>query len=884
MSLASGTKLAHYEIVESIGKGGMGEVYRARDTKLKRDVAVKIVPEDVADDRDRMARFQREAEVLASLNHPHIAAIYGLEESDGLRALILELVEGSTLREHIAASGNGLPLEEALAIAGQIAEALEFAHAKRIVHRDLKPDNVKLTSESDVKVLDFGLAKALEGDTSNDQESSHSPTLTRATTQAGVLLGTAAYMSPEQARGQSVDKRADVFAFGCVLYEMLTGKRAFHGETVSDTLASVLKTEPDWDALPPSLPGKLRALLRRCLAKNRAERMRDIGDVGLEIAEVLSEGSAPETAVASAPMGNRLRERALWVSGLAVCIVLALSWSSLRRSAPTGATRLTVTSARDLEWFVDALAISPDGRHLVYGTREGGDVRFMLRSMDSFESRSLPGTEEALAPFFSPDGRSIGFFAGGRLQKLALDGSAPTTLVELPSQLGRGASWAPDGTIVYATWPSESGLSRVSEAGGETEILTTIDAGANEAAHRWPHVLPNGRGVVFTTLLGGIGDPEGFRVDLLSFDTGETVTLVPDAFDGRYVASGHLVYVEDTTIFVAPFDLDSTRLTGPAVPVVADVASDQLRGYGQYAISENGTLAYLVGRGRDIESTLVWVSRDGKEQPLALPPRSYRTIQLSPDGGRLALGTTDALGLQDISVYDLERGTLSLLTPEHTARHLLWTPDGERMTFSRSTDFDIYWMRADGGGIAERLVSSNGRGNLRSSTWTPDGRGLLFVDGARRLWLHELDDPDNPRLLVDGAVGAAAVSPDGRWLAYALQGTTSTEIFVQAFPEAPRRWQISSGGGTAPVWARDGSELYYHTVGGPTLLWMAVSIETPGGELSAGRPRPLLPPGYGAAFGGSVDGVRFLTTKPARDETESQLRIQVVLNWFSELE
>jgi len=678
--LASKT-IAHYRITAKLGQGGMGEVYRATDTKLGREVAIKILPEAFAQDADRMARFTREAQVLAALNHPNIAAIYGVEE----RALVMELVEGPTLAERI---GQGaIALEEALPVAKQMAEALEAAHEKGIVHRDLKPGNVKIRPDGTVKVLDFGLARMTQDSAGGDSRSS--PTLTMGATVAGVILGTAAYMAPEQARGGAVDKRADIWAFGVVLYEMLSGRALFAGPTVSDTLAAVLRAEPDWSALPPETPAGIRRLLRRCLERDRKRRLADMGDARLEIEEALAGGGA------EAPRQIEARRIAWlpWAVGVAVltlaAAVLGMAlWRATRR-VDYPLTRLSVDLGPDAMTGLNlTAAISPDGRRLVFPARgPNGKQQLATRLLDQAQATLLPGTENGRDAFFSPDSQWVGFFADSKLKKISVQGGAPVTLCDAPFDYG--ASWGEDGTIVAAL-NRLSGLSRVPDAGGRPHPLTKV--GKGEVTHRWPQILPGGRAVLFTSAPTSVGT-ENSTVEAVPLESGVTKALTAGGYFGRYVPAngsrGYLVYLHQGVLFGVAFDPGRLELEGTPVPLVDDMTAGPIQGSGQFdfsaAPSGHGTFVYLTGKGAAQTWPVMWLDSSGKMQPLLATPGAYVLPRFSPDGRRLALVISDSSGA-DIYSYDWQRETMTRLTFGGRGQTPVWTPDGKHIAY---TDYGI---------------------------------------------------------------------------------------------------------------------------------------------------------------------------------------------------
>ena len=707
LALSSGKRLGPYEIVSALGAGGMGEVYRATDTKLKRQVAVKILPPSVAADSDRLARFQREAEVLASLNHPNIAHIHGLEDADGVKALVMELVEGEDLAQRIAR--GPVPLLEALPIATQIAEALEAAHEQGIIHRDLKPANIKVRPDGTVKVLDFGLAKAMEP-VGADADPSKSPTITTpAITQAGVILGTVAYMSPEQARGKAVDKRADIWAFGCVLYEMLTGQRAFAGEGVSDTLARVIEREPDWTRLPTTLSPELRTYLRRCLQKDPRQRVQAIGDVRLAL-EGAFETPVDQTA---APAAVALWQRVALVGVAAIiasgAIIGTLGWFTASRAEPVPprVSRLQLTptgaAALSIAWNERELAITPDGSRLIYVGNQGTQI--FVRALDALAPVAVfTGVPRGL--FVSPDGQWIGFLDGlGALKKVSLAGGPAVTLATTDTAGSSGATWGPDDTIIVATNSVDTGLQRVPAAGGRLTVLTRPDPAQGEGDHFWPEMLPGGRAVLFTitSLTGGL---DAAQVAVLDLQTGVRRILVRGGSHAHYVSSGHLVYAAAGTLRAVPFDLARLETGGTPVTVVPDVVTT-IKGGMNAVVAGDGTLAYVLGTVEGTPRTLVWVDRQGRETAIPAPPRPYLLPALSPDGARVAVFANDQE--RDLWLWDLRRTTLTRLTATPGVDVVqVWTPDSRRLIFTseRAGVRNLFWQSADGAGAVEQLTES----------------------------------------------------------------------------------------------------------------------------------------------------------------------------------
>jgi serine/threonine protein kinase/Tol biopolymer transport system component len=886
MALASGTRLGSYEVTAQIGAGGMGEVYQAHDTKLGRDVAIKVLPEAFAHDPERLARFQREAKMLAALNHPNIATIYGLEHSDGTHYLVMELVPGENLAERVKA--GPLPIEEALIIAKQIAEALEAAHEKSIIHRDLKPANVKVTPEGKVKVLDFGLAKAFAGDTSTE-DIGNSPTLSMAATMQGVILGTAAYMSPEQARGKSVDKRTDIWAFGCVLYELLTGMAAFHGEDVTDILAAVVRAEPAWDRLPPSTPTKIRDLLRRCLQKDANKRARDAGDARIEIEEALAATTNSDASSAAPARGIRaLRRRplvlALGTLLLGGAVVGLAVWNLKPSPSPQRVSRLVIDlpPGQQLAGLENgpAVSLSRDGAYLAYVARQAGTQQIYLRPLDSLQARPIPGTEGGVSPFFSPDGQWLGIFAGGKLKKVSISGGAALTLGDAAAL--RGASWGILGTIIFAPTPT-SVLQQMSDAGGVSQPLTRFEKG--ETSHRWPEFLPGGKAVLFDP--GAAASYTQIAVQLIgASERRNLVQGVQGGSNPHYANSGHLVYAQGGNLMAARFDAERLVVTGTPVPVLEGVVQSTT-GAAQYSFADNGALAYVPGAFQRPPNRLVWVSRNGTEQPLAAPPHSYLAPRISPDGLRIAVAFLEQES--QVWLYDLSRETLTRFTFEGNANYVAaWTSDGKRIAFSSNKEgpLNVFWQRADGSGGLERLTTSEY--TQGPSSWSPDGQLLAFVQIAPAtgsdIWIIRLSDrKPQPFLQTPFNEGAPRFSPDGRWLAYVSDESGRFEVYVQPYPGPGGKWQISTEGGTEPIWNPNGRELFYRS----SDKIMAVEITTQP-SFSAGNSKAVVEGPYQPTpatltnYDVSHDGQRFLMLKPSEQEA-APTQINVVLNWFEEL-
>ncbi|HEX4439060.1 MAG TPA: protein kinase [Thermoanaerobaculia bacterium] len=809
MTLANGTRLGPYEILSPLGAGGMGEVYRAHDAKLNRDVAIKVLPQAVASDSERLARFRREAQVLASLNHPHVAAIYGLEHSDGVDALVLELVEGETLAERLAL--GPLPLDEALEVARQIARALEAAHDRGIVHRDLKPANVKLTPRGEVKVLDFGLAKALATDGSAPDVTS-SPTLTAAATQAGVILGTAAYMSPEQARGKAVDRRADVWAWGAVLYEMLTGRRAFEGETVSDTLAAVLTRDPDWTALPAATPLAVQRVLRRCLDRDPKTRLHDVADARLDLDEPLEAG--PAAAAANLPPRSRAP---LAVSIAALALLAAAGWWLALRPRPAAERvaplRFAVNVPEQEQIPFDDMPVmdlSRDGTRLVFVAERDGRRQLYLRSWEQVEVSVVSGTEGATAPFFSPDGQWIGFFADGKLKKVPAGGGVGMTLADAPNT--RGGVWLTDDTIVFAP-DFTSALMRIPARGGKAEPLTQLDAKAGERSHRWPTWLPGSDAAVLFTvgLIKSPGNYDDARIAVWESSTGKPRTVYEGGSMGRWAPTGHLLFLRSETLFAVPFDARSRKTDGPPVALNERTAGDPSSGVGYVAVATNGTLAFIPASGAAAERSLVLTDISGKPRPVPVPPRSYHYPRFSPDGKRLAVAIGPGHGSSDdVWTVDLETGALTRLTigDGNGNYYPVWSSDGRRIAYTSDRAHQGIWLKsADGTGV-EAPFWPDARPELPSE-WSRDGTKFALMKNFPSTDVNVVSLPDQKPLLVEPGGANPTFSPDGKWVAYGLVVPgTATQIMVSPASGAGGKVQITSDRGVFPVWTDRG--IYFH--------------------------------------------------------------------------
>ena len=859
----------------------MGQVYQATDTTLDRDVALKVLPDAFTADPDRLARFEREAKVLASLNHPNIAAIYGLEEADGVRALVLELVEGPTLADRI--KQGPIPLDEALPIAKQIAEALEAAHEAGVIHRDLKPANIKVREDGTVKVLDFGLAKALAGDVSGT-DLSQSPTVTASGTREGVILGTAAYMSPEQARGKLLDRCTDIWSFGCVLYEILTGRSPFLGETLSDTIAKVLDRDPDWQALPTNTPALLRRLLRRCLDKDPRERLRDIGDARVEIREAMT-APLPEStaAVPAAPRSLGWRGAMPWVAGVTLAVVTGFAAWSLMRPSSGPPTRLTVAVPEGLLQLSNPM-LSPDGRTIAFDGVSDGQRQVYVRRLDQLDAVPVRGAEGASLAGFSPDGEWLLFSTSqqpGLLKRVPLTGGPAITIATLSPRSADeafgsdGADWGPDDTIVQG---SPEGLWAVPAAGGNRTQLTTIAGGPG---HRRPKFLPSGRAVLYYQ----VSAQSERQVAVYDFDTGEGRALLPGT-SPQFASSGHLVFWRDNALWAVPFDPDALEIRGDPSPVVEGVQANPTNGYARYDVGTDGTLLYTRGGDSDRRS-LVWVDRTGVEEPVDMTPRDFDALTLSPDGKQLVVSVGGVLEGGNLYRYDLERHVEEQVTFSGADLRPEWSPDGSRIAFSsrREGQENLYIMAADGTGTATRLTESPFLQSV--SDWFPDGESLLVVEvddvtGVDIATLRIGSGGQSEKLLqTDADESLPVITSNGRWMAYTSDESGQVQIYVRPFPDVTRGSQRLIGPGTHPVWGPEGRELFYRI---PSDRFMVVDVET-GDTFERGTPRQLFPDTY--YFSGSRNWAltpddRFLIVTQG-SATSVSPEIIVIQNWVEEL-
>ena len=910
-----GQTISHYRILEKLGQGGMGEVFLAHDTSLDRKVALKFLPDIFSGDPERLARFEREAKLLASLNHPNIAMIFGLEQAAGKRFLAMELVEGETLAQQI--ERGPLPVDETLEVCRQIAEGLEAAHEKGVIHRDLKPANVKITPEGKVKILDFGLAKAFQGD-SLAADASKSPTLTDQMTRPGVILGTAAYMAPEQAKGKAVDKRADIWAFGCILYECLTGKRPFHGETVTETLASILKGEPDWKALPEGISRNSTVVLRRCLQKDPKERLHDIADVRIEIKETM----AQPVEAATVPRRFSL----LWLGvGAAVLVFVSILVERLlnRYFHPTAAAAVVTSTVRvepglclygvaqaDVPMELQrpsrtAIAISSDNKFIVYSAVEENSgaqahPQLYLRNMDQPEAKRVEGTEGAVGPFLSYDNRWIGFWANEELWKVPVEGGKPTHLCKAPFFFG--ATWGIDDTIVFSAGGNPStgdraGLSIIPARGGKTEPFTTPDPKRGEFSHRLPSWLPNGKAVLFT-LMSNFLDSRP-RIAVVRKDTRQYRILLEDAADARYVSPGYLVFLRKDKLMARRFDPDRLIVDEEECLLVQNVmqaftaSSFHNTGAGQFAVSVTGWLVYSQGGLIPLENnSLVWVDQNGMEQPVTDRKFPFQAPRLSPDGQRIVYYS---YGLeQQIWVYDIARDAPSQLTSDGWAIWPIWTPDGKRIVFSyvKSEDLNLFWQPYDRSLQMERF-SAKSDYMQRPGSWNRDGSKLAIVEshgGDAGIDVSILDTGTKSItqfLNSDCTEKTPEFSHDGLWLAYtSAEANKHDQIYVTDFPNKSKKVQITSEGGEQPLWAKDGKQLFYRR---QDEVW-AVDIQSTG-DFKAGKPHRLFrkPESWRGAGGVirdydlDLNSTRFLMVKVEQRKPTPVTEMILIQNWSEEL-
>ncbi|MBI1897783.1 MAG: PD40 domain-containing protein [Acidobacteria bacterium] len=897
----TGSMLGHFQVIKPIGRGAMGEVYLAQDVKLGRQVALKLLPSVFQRDPERVRRFEREARAAAALNHPNIMTVHEVGECQGRLFIAAEYVQGETLADRLCR--GPLPVPEAIQVGTQMAEALAAAHEKGVVHRDLKPANVKIKLDGAVKVLDFGLAKLTE-ELSPVAGPDNAPTETQPATRTGVILGTAAYMSPEQARGMPVDKRADIWAFGAVLYEMLTGRCAFGRNTMTDTLAAVVKEEPDLTRLP----AKLRAVVGRCLRKDLRKRWQDIGDVRISLDEDISAGAMAEPVAHAA-------SRAPWIVAAAACLgAVAASLAPLIQSArPVQRPLMRLDVDLGPEASIEhgrgmhVTAISPDGMRIAFACRAQDDeLRICTRRLDQAQAAPLPGTEGVQTIFFSPDGKWIGFGAHGKLKKTPVEGGPPVTLCDAP--FNRGADWGEDGFIVASLQSGgggsggSDGLHRIPENGGTPQPLTRLKPG--EHTHRWPQVLPGAKAVLFTANTQP-GNYENANIEVVSIKTGERKALLRGGYYGRYLPSGHLIYMRQGTLLAARMDLSRLALTSSPAPVLENVASRVGEGGAAFDFSQSGSFVYQSSSSR-APSTVWWLEESGKLEPLLRTPAVYTWLRFSPDGKRLALVIRQGVS-SDIWVYDLERETMSRITfGGGGSDEPVWSPDGKHVAYTSRQGFNIWWMRADGSGDVRRLTEGT---NLQAATsFSPDGKLLAFEEVYHGLvWTLPLEDagtdlpkPGQPepylRMRRGGAgqgivthLAGAAFSPDGRWLAYVSNESGSYQVYVGPFPGPGGKWQISTEGGMSPIWSPNGRHLFYTS----NRRIMMTSYTVKDGSFVAQKPvrwsdfQVTQVPSLLFATSNidlAPDGKRFAVLVPAKTEPQQPpTHLNGLLNFFDEL-
>jgi serine/threonine protein kinase len=875
--LRAGTTLGPYEIVAPLGAGGMGEVYRARDPKLGRDVALKILPATFTTDPERLARFRREAQLLASLNHPHIGAIYGLDEANGQQILVLELVDGESLDTRLAC--GAIPVDEALAIARQVAEALESAHEKGVIHRDLKPANIVLTKDGHVKVLDFGLAKPTEpASEASRRDLMNSPTITSPAmmTGIGVILGTAAYMSPEQARGKQVGKGADIWAFGCVMYEMLTGRRAFAGDEISDVLASVLAREPDLAALPTNTSPSLRRLIRRCLQKDPNARLHDIADARLDLEEAQREPDADtRTIPQTARRGERYKIGAIAVAALMVGAATALVFRPTSSASPVPEMRLDITTPPTTE--PASFALSPDGQKIVFVATSDSGSQLWLRPLDVVSARPLARTEGSTSPFWSPNSESVGFFAGGKLKRIDLDGGSVQTLAEAPG--GSGGTWNNDDVILF-TPRAYTPIQRISAKGGQPTAATQLETPGQ--SNFSPRFLPDGRHFLYyvPTTAGGsvvVGQLDGLEHQrLLESDAAPVVR-----------ASGHLLFARQDTLFAQAFDPVRIELMGAPAPIAEHIFVGTANGSGAFSAAVAGPVAYRTAVAGGARRQFAWFDRSGKEiGKVGAPDRAFSYYpSLSKDGRHVALWRVSEGGRPDIWLLDIGRGVLNPFTFDGSSAGPIWSPDGSRIVFARGLDRALVEKEIGGAPGSERVLP-NVHG--APTAWSSDGRFLLYTVFSSptdpNIWAVRMDGDGKPFPVVQTnfAERDGEFAPDGKWIAYRSNKSGRFEVYIQPFPESGGDVQVSTNGGAQPRWGRDGKELFYIALDGK-LSAVPIQFAADGRHADVGRPVPLFPARVGDVtspngqqYDISRDGTRFLINT-ATEEAASP--ITIILNW-----
>jgi len=888
MAIASGTKIGPYEVLAPLGAGGMGEVYRAKDTRLGRDVAIKILPKDMSADPERKQRFQREAKTISSLNHPNICTLHDIGSQDGLDYLVMECIEGETLAKRL--EKGPLPLEEVLKYGVQIASALDMAHRNGVVHRDVKPGNVMLT-RTGAKVLDFGLAKPAALVLTGATLSAATPRTPM--TEEGTIVGTFQYMSPEQVEGKELDGRSDIFSLGAVLYEMMTGKRAFEGKSHLSVASAILEKEPaPISSIKPLTPPVLDRAVRKCLTKLADERWQSASDLASEL-KWISEAGMSSGTHAAAITRKGLAPWAYAVAG-AVAVTLALAGLLLSRGQSTrdeSVVRLTITRPEAEPIHVSdgpALALSPDGRRIVFVVAHGADTQLVLRDLSSFDAKLIPGTEGAATPFFSPDGEWLAFMAPGKVKKIPVNGGAAIDVTDVPGFIGSGSTiggtWLADGTIVFNSGMT-AGLVRVPASGGKAEAVNSPDDKKEMAWEWWPEALPGGD--VLFTQRNGEGPGES-SIAVVSLKTGKRKTVIEKGEYAHYAPGGRIVYSQNGVLLAVPFDERKMEVTGPADPVL-DGVQYRPSSYAQFAIAQDGTLAYIPGAATDLNNTLVTIDRGGREEALKAPPGGFEDMDLSPDGKLLAM--TVIGGQQwNVWIYDLQQGSLNRLTFEGDNRDPMWSADGKRVIYgsTRNGRKGLYWKAVTGTGGEEQLLDSPRQ--LFPASVTTDGKYLIYDSGAwedtAAIYALPLQGERTPQVLFkQRSVANGKVSPSGKWIAYESAESGRTEIYVRKFSAGAEKWQVSTEGGDHALWSRDGSELYFRSSGPKGAMVMSTRVGK-GEEFTFSPPRALFRFGCLEAgahdYGVMSNGQKVVCIKEPDAETKAT-HVNVVLNWTSEL-
>jgi len=879
MTLTAGQKLGPYELGEPIGAGGMGEVYRARDTRLDRTVAIKVLPAHLADSSDLRQRFEREARAISSLNHPHICSLYDVGHQDGVSFLVMEFLEGETLAQRL--EKGAMPLSDVLKYGVQIADALDKAHRQGVVHRDLKPGNIMLTPQGGAKLMDFGLAKSAIAAASISSMTAPAHATSPITTK-GMIVGTFQYMSPEQVEGKEVDARSDLFAFGAVLYEMLTGQRAFQGKSQLSVASAILEKEPEPISIAqPLTPPSLDRTIRKCLAKDPEDRWQTARDLQLElkwIAESGSQAGAPAVVVA----GRKQRELLAWIAAAALAVV-AIAFAVgfvLRAPQPPPVLRATVLPPEKTD--IQAAAVSPDGTRLAFSARSAdGTIKLWVRSLDALSAQALSGTEGAYLPFWSADSRSLGFFTtDGKLKKIEASGGPPITLCD--ASTARGGTWNRDGVILFGL-VGRNGIQRVSSAGGAATPVTKLDEARKDANHRWPVFLPDGQHFLFNVRSTDRSLAQGEELHVGSLDGKVNKKLLPVSFNVQY-ASGHTLFVRESTLMAQPFDTKRLEFAGDAFPIAEQVLTVGGYGYAAISASENGVLAYRTGAGQS-GSKLAWFDRQGKELGALGDQAIYFNPKISSNGQKVAVDISDPkVGPPDVWVYDVARGLRTRLTFDSQADMLpVWSPDGTRVAFrsARRGPDDLYMKDASGAGNDELLFES--AENKVATSWSADGRYLLFDSNnpktGRDIWVLPMKGERKPYLFLqtDYQESEAMFSPDGRWVAYRSNESGREEIYVKPFPGPAGRWQVSTGGGTRAKWRRDGKEILYLADDDKI---MSAEIRVKGTAIEVGAVKALFqvrPQRPGSIFDATADGQRFLVNAAVVEQSASP--VTLVVNW-----